>query len=74
MNITEQTIIAFDLTPEEEKALLTTYEILLEIGHKYNKYRAISNFNTGEIVEIDELPRVRGIISAILEGDVWETK
>lgn len=74
MNITEQIIIAFDLTPEEEKALLTTYEILLEIGHKYDKYRAISNFNTGEIVEIDELSRVMGIISAILEGDVWETK
>ena len=74
MNITKQTVIAFDLTPEEEKALLTTYEILSEISHKYDKYIAISNFNTGEIVEIDELPRVRGIISAILEGDVWETK
>lgn len=74
MNITEQTITSFKLSPEEKKALLTTYEILSEIGHKYNKYIAISNFNTGEIIEIDELPRVRGIVSAILEGDIWEAK
>ena len=74
MNITEQTITLFELSPEEEKALFTTYEILLEIGHRYNKYRAISNFNTGEIIEIDELPRVRGIVSAILEEDIWEVK
>lgn len=74
MNITEQTIMEFDLTPEEEKALLTTYKILLEIGSRCNKYRALSNFATGEIIEIDELPRVKGIISAILEGDAWELK
>lgn len=75
MNITEQTIITFDLTVEEEKALLITYDILLEISHEYNKYKTLSNFNTGEIIEIDELQRIKGIINAILEeGGAWELK
>ena len=68
MKMTRQTTLAIYLTPEEEIAFHTVDKVLRQLQDTYipqAKFEAIGN---GEIFEIEELSRVRGVIGTIFEN------
>ena len=68
MTMGTQTTLTIYLTPEEEMAFHTVDKVLRQLQDTYipqAKFEAIGN---GEIFEIEELSRVRGVIGTIFEN------
>jgi hypothetical protein len=59
----------------EEIASIQRIESLLRAVHAYfGEDATLINSETGEVVEINELPRVLGILSAFAESNNWEIR
>ena len=68
MKMTTQTTLSIYLTPEEEKAFHTVDKVLRQLQDKYIPQARFEAIGNGEIFEIEELSRVRGVISSIFEN------
>lgn len=59
----------------EEIASIQRIESLLRAVHAYfGEDSILINSETGEVVEINELPRMLGILSAFTEPNNWEIR
>lgn len=68
MTMGTQTTLTIHLTAEEEKAFHTVDKVLRQLQDTYiprAKFEAIGN---SEIFEIEELSRVRGVLSTVFEN------
>ena len=65
MKMERQTTLAIFLTPEEEEAFHTVDKVLEQLQDTYISRASFEAIGNGEIFEIAELPRVRGVISTI---------
>lgn len=74
MAITEINIKNINLIAEEYESLVTAEMVLEEIYNSFGKFAELVNPATGEVVMMNELPRVRGILSAFTENESWEVK
>lgn len=74
MTITETTVKNINLTAEEYHHLCETEQILEEIFDSFGLFAELVNPTTGEVVMMNELPRVRGILSAFTGNSSWEVK
>lgn len=74
MTITETTVKNINLTAEEYESLCATEQILEEIYNSFGHFVEVVNPTTGEVVMMNELPRVRGILSAFTGNSSWEVK
>ena len=68
MKMEEQTTLAIFLTPEEEKAFHTVDKVLRQLQDTYIPQASFEAIGNGEIFEIAELSRVRGVIGTIFEN------
>lgn len=74
MKITQNVINVHQLTIEDFQAMEHTCKIVKELTEVYgNKCRLVCP-NDGEIVDVDELPRVLGILSFIMYNRVVEVE
>ena len=74
MKITQNVINVHQLTVDDFQAMEHAYKIVKELTDVYgNKCRLVCP-NDGECVDIDELPRVLGILSFIMYNRVLEVE
>lgn len=70
---TERTNVhAIILEIEEYQAMEKVIEVLEELEHKFGTENSLMSAETGEIVGIAELPRVRGILDVFRNYRCWE--
>ena len=74
MNIELKRLATINLTDEELDALEIVYDLCLEITRVFPKDREIQAIGTGEVIILDELPRVRGILCALINESEWRPK
>ena len=65
MTVYKQTMSLHRFTAEEYAALTKADEILGKLFDLYDKNDVLASLNTGEVVQVNELPRVRGILDFI---------
>jgi hypothetical protein len=72
MITTIQRFNVHNFTVEEVQAIDKTLQILTDIQNTYNENDVLSNVNDGEIIAVEELARVKGILSFIFMNRVVE--
>lgn len=73
MEIREFTVHEFHFTEPEREILETAAELahaMIE-GMEQNDVEEYLNPNTGEIFDLDDLYRMRGVISALVSKEQW---
>lgn len=70
----ENTLATIYLTEEEYDAIETVYGICLKLTRAFPTARDIQSISTGEIIILEELPRVRGILNALMESSEWRPR
>jgi hypothetical protein len=76
MKFFAQAVQVHQLTAKEWGALQDAHEIIQEILDFYNRDSSLilQSPNTGECIQVDELPRVLGILSFLMENRVFEVQ
>lgn len=74
MKMERQTTLAIFLTPEEEKAFHTVDKVLRQLQDTYIPQASFEAIGNGEIFNISELSRVRGVIGTIFENTHFRMK
>lgn len=76
MKFSIQAVQVHQLTTKEWGALQDAHEIVQEILDFYNRDSSLilQSPNTGECIQVDELPRVLGILSFLMENRVVEVE
>lgn len=72
MKISVQRFNVHEFSLEEVDALFKANEVLENIQNMYNEKDVLASPNDGEIVEVDELARVRGILGFLFNNRVVE--
>lgn len=76
MMITKATIYELDfIGTGEREGMEVTCEIAKDLINfmKENSIETIGKVSTGEVIRLDDLCRLRGILSGLLDGDkIWE--
>ena len=72
MITTIQRFNVHNFTVEEVQAIDKTLQILTDIQNAYDENDVLSNVNDGEIIAVEELARVKGILSFIFMNRVVE--
>ena len=74
MKISQTVINVHQLNVEEFQALETSYKIVKHITETYGDRCRLVCPNDGECVDVDELPRVLGILSFLMMNRVVEVE
>lgn len=72
MTTTTQRFNVHNFSEEEIKAIDKTLQILTDLQNAYDDKDVLANANDGEIICIEELARVKGILSFIYYNRVVE--
>jgi hypothetical protein len=72
MKITQQVINVHQFTASEWVAMCEAENTIRHIMETYDNGIVLTSPNTGECINIDELPRVLGILSFLTENRVVE--
>ena len=68
MTMRTQTTLTIHLTTEEEKAFHTVDKVLEQLQDTYIPQASFEAYDNGEIFQINELARVRGLLSTVSEN------
>ena len=73
MEIREFTVHEFHFTEPEREVLRAASELALAMieGMEENDVAEYLNANTGEIFDLEDLYRMRGVIGALVSKDQW---
>ena len=71
---TNRTIVTLGVERQTRDALKKVDDALHQMQMAFNPDSELMNLATGECFSIDELARVRGIISALAEYGEWELR
>ncbi len=71
MEIKKEKIIKVALTLDEREEFESVYEALVDIMHTCGKKNKLVSVETGEVIGMEEIPRVLGIISGFMEHMAW---
>ena len=73
MEIREFTVHEFHFTEPERAVLETASELIFGMieSMEQNEVKEYLNPNTGEIFDLEDLYRMRGVIGALLSKDQW---
>lgn len=74
MKITQSVLTIHQLTVEEYQAFELVEKVLSHIQDSYGAKCVLMSPNTGEVVEIGELPRVRGVLDFLVNNRVVEVE
>ena len=72
MKISQSVFTVHQLTLEEFQALELTEKVIEHIQDSYGSECVLGSPNDGEIIQIEELSRVRGILSFLMRNRVVE--
>lgn len=72
MKLSNQRFSVHEFTIEEVQAIFKASEVLEEIQNMYPEGTVLGSPNDGEIVGVDELARVRGILGFLFNNRVVE--
>lgn len=74
--VSTATVAQFKLSGDEAKVLEATYELIDVIHSTLDRGETIVSKDTGECITWEELARVKGILSGIIEnsGGEWEVQ
>ena len=67
-------VIDTEFTLEEREVLIKASELLHELQESFKSCSSLTSLTTGEVVGIEEIARVRGILSAFSESTYFQTK
>ena len=71
MKCSEKSVILTSLSIQEKENMKNTYETLKEIMVSCGKLNKLVSVSTGEVIEMEEIPRVLGILSGLLDSNAW---
>lgn len=57
-----------NLTEEEKKAFEIVENVLLQLQFEYDRQADFTSLHTGEIISMNEVPRIRGFLSCLQEN------
>ena len=60
------------LSEKEREILKRADDLLLKIYQETENYYRLQSWETGELIDFKEIPRVRGIIGGLAECRDWE--
>ena len=72
MKLSNQRFNVHEFTIEEVQAIFKASEVLEEIQNLYDEKTVLMSPNDGEIVSVEELARMRGILSFLFNNRVVE--
>lgn len=67
-----ENVVESGLSVEEMKMLQEVDEMLLALQIKFGSLATLQDLNTGEVMGIEELARVRGILSMLANSRVFQ--
>lgn len=69
-----QTTIQITPSVADASAILRTSQMLTSLIAYFGEDANLINSETGEIIEMNELPRILGVLSAFTEPNNWEIR
>ena len=69
-----QTTIQITPSVADASAILRTSQMLTSLIAYFGEDANLINSETGEIIEMNELPRILGVLSAFTEPNKWEIR
>ena len=69
-----QTTIQITPSVADTSAILRTNQMLTALIAYFGEDANLINSETGEIIEMNELPRILGVLSAFTEPNNWEIR
>lgn len=67
MTIEKHTVITIEPDQHEAESLETVDNFFRELQERFKDEKMLISLDTGEVIEINELARVRGIVAALYE-------
>lgn len=74
MKIQNETIVTINLSTDEYYAFLVVDTILLQLQEEYKKSIKFESVENGKIFQIEELSRIRGVLSTIADNRAFRMK
>ena len=71
MEIKKEKIIRVGLTLDEREEFKSVYDALADIMLSCGKRNKLISVETGEVISMDEIPRVLGILSGFMDHSAW---
>lgn len=71
MKIGTETVMTLTLSMEDYDALVHVDELLKKVQDSFDENQYLMSVDSGELVHINELGRVRGIIGAFSQYRAW---
>lgn len=71
MEIKKEKIIRVALTLDERDEFQSVYDALADIMLSCGKRNKLISVETGEVIDMDEIPRVLGILSGFMDHSAW---
>jgi hypothetical protein len=71
MEIKKEKIIRIALTLAEREDFESVYDVLADIMLSCGKRNKLISVETGEVIGMDEIPRVLGILSGFMNCSAW---
>ena len=71
MEIKKERIIRIGLTLAEREEFESVYDALADIMLSCGKRNKLISVETGEVIDMDEIPRVLGILSGFIDHSAW---
>ena len=72
MTITAKKVIKTELNQQDKTAIIRTIAMLNTLANNAERYETLMSVDTGEIIEMEEVLRVRAILDGLLTQDLWE--
>lgn len=71
MKVKKESVITIGLTLKEKKEMQSVYDTLKDIMIDCGKLHKLVSTQSGEVIGMEEIPRVLGILSGFIESNTW---
>ena len=71
MKVKKESVITVGLTLKEKEEMQSVYDTLKNIMIDCGKLHKLVSTQSGEVIGMDEIPRVLGILSGFIESNTW---
>lgn len=71
MKVTKESAITIGLTLKEKEEMQSVYDTLKNIMIDCGKLHKLISTQSGEVIGMEEIPRVLGILSGFIESNTW---
>ena len=72
MTITTKKVLKTELNQQDKTAIIRTLAMLNVLVNNAERYETLMSVDTGEVIDMEEVLRVRAILDGLLTQDLWE--